>query len=81
MMLIKLNRKNTKLEQRVLKMAGLLKNGFSGRQASDGLNKESATKVVEPNAVDYTVDEGELEPEFPAEFQKVIDKYTESSTS
>jgi len=72
MMLIKLNKKNTKLEKRLEKMAALLEKASS---APDNLDNKQETESV--TLIDS--DNEELSPEFPPEFKKVLDHYAETT--
>ncbi|GAA6136864.1 hypothetical protein NBRC116583_06110 [Arenicella sp. 4NH20-0111] len=76
LMLIKLNRKNGKLEKRVQALSSKLEKsrvetrGDSGSTSIADANQPiSGFKAIDP----------EVEPEFPPEFQKVLDRYAAST--
>ncbi len=73
LMLVKLNRKNAKLEQRLEKMAMLLeKTSAPANEASVASNTAAVPKA--------DLADEDFEPEFSPEFKKVLDHYAETTT-
>lgn len=70
MMLVKLNRKNEKLEKRLESMATLLEKIENGGKQAETVSK---------TAPSMDANEEDFEPEFPAEFQKVLNHYAETT--